>query len=92
MSATAGSGCFASELVMPRRSHSQAASSRWFAAERSAAIAAQEARAAGVAWTFAPMVDVARDPRWGRMSEGAGEDVYLGSKIAVARVRGFPRS
>jgi beta-glucosidase len=57
--------------------------------ERSAAIAAAEARAAGVHWTFAPMVDIARDPRWGRIIEGAGEDVFLGSRIAAARVRGF---
>lgn len=59
------------------------------AAEASAAIAAAEARSAGVAWTFAPMVDVARDPRWGRVMEGAGEDTFLGSKMAAARVRGF---
>ncbi|MGI8639183.1 MAG: glycoside hydrolase family 3 N-terminal domain-containing protein [Pyrinomonadaceae bacterium] len=57
--------------------------------EKSAAIAAAEARAAGVHWTFAPMVDIARDPRWGRIIEGAGEDTYLGSQIAFARVRGF---
>ena len=57
--------------------------------ERSAAIAAAEARAAGVHWTFAPMVDISRDPRWGRIIEGAGEDTFLGSKIAFARVRGF---
>ncbi|HEX8284625.1 MAG TPA: beta-glucosidase BglX [Pyrinomonadaceae bacterium] len=59
------------------------------AAERSAYVAAAEARAAGVAWTFAPMVDVARDARWGRIAEGAGEDTYLGSAFARARVRGF---
>lgn len=59
------------------------------AAERSAAIAAREARAAGVHWTFAPMVDVTRDPRWGRIVEGAGEDVFLGSVFSAARVRGF---
>jgi beta-glucosidase len=59
------------------------------AAERSARIAAQEASAEGVMWTFAPMVDIARDPRWGRIVEGAGEDTYLGSMIAAARVRGF---
>jgi beta-glucosidase len=59
------------------------------AMERSAHIAAMESRAAGVAWTFAPMVDIARDPRWGRIVEGAGEDTYLGSLIAAARVRGF---
>lgn len=52
-------------------------------------IAAREARASGVHWTFAPMIDVARDPRWGRISEGAGEDPYLGSVMAAARVRGF---
>jgi beta-glucosidase len=57
--------------------------------ERSAAIAAAEARAAGVHWTFAPMVDIARDPRWGRIIEGAGEDTYFGSLVAAARVRGF---
>jgi beta-glucosidase len=57
--------------------------------ERSAAIAAAESRAAGVHWTFAPMVDIARDPRWGRIIEGAGEDTFLGSQIAFARVRGF---
>jgi beta-glucosidase len=59
------------------------------AAERSAAIAADEARAAGVHWTFAPMLDIARDPRWGRIVEGAGEDPYLGAVIGRARVRGF---
>ncbi|MGV6818892.1 MAG: beta-glucosidase BglX [Parvularcula sp.] len=59
------------------------------AIEKSARIAAIEASAEGVHWTFAPMVDVARDPRWGRVSEGAGEDVYLGSRIAEARVHGF---
>ena len=59
------------------------------AAERSASIAAAEARAAGVHWTFAPMVDVTRDPRWGRIVEGAGEDSYLGSVFSAARVRGF---
>ena len=57
--------------------------------EKSSAIAAAESRAAGVHWTFAPMVDIARDPRWGRVMEGAGEDTYLGSQIAFARVRGF---
>lgn len=59
------------------------------AIERSARIAAIEASAAGINWTFAPMVDVGRDPRWGRVMEGAGEDPYLGSEIARARVRGF---
>ncbi|GGY37872.1 beta-glucosidase BglX [Parvularcula lutaonensis] len=57
--------------------------------ELSARIAAREAAAQGLNWTFAPMVDISRDPRWGRVMEGAGEDPYLGSKIAVARVRGF---
>src|SRR5436305_4387516 len=58
-------------------------------AERSAHVAAAEARAAGVNWTFAPMVDIARDARWGRITEGAGEDTYLGVAFARARVRGF---
>lgn len=56
---------------------------------RSAAIAADEASASGIAWTFAPMVDISRDPRWGRVMEGAGEDPYLGSLVAKARVEGF---
>ncbi len=55
----------------------------------SARIAATEASASGIHWTFAPMVDITRDPRWGRVMEGAGEDTYLGSKIAFARVKGF---
>lgn len=59
------------------------------AMELSARISATEAAASGVHWTFAPMVDVARDPRWGRVMEGAGEDTFLGSHIATARVRGF---
>jgi beta-glucosidase len=59
------------------------------AIERSAQVAATEAAAEGINWTFAPMVDVSRDARWGRVMEGAGEDTYLGSKIAVARVNGF---
>jgi len=59
------------------------------AVERSARIAATEAAAAGIHWTFAPMVDIARDPRWGRIVEGSGEDPYLGSIMAAARVRGF---
>jgi len=58
-------------------------------AERSSSIAAKEAYAAGLRWTFAPMVDIARDPRWGRITEGAGEDPFLGSAFARARVRGF---
>jgi len=62
------------------------------AVERAAGIAAAEARAAGVHWTFAPMVDIARDPRWGRIAEGSGEDPYLGSLMARARVRGFQGS
>ena len=59
------------------------------AMELSARIAATEAAASGIHWTFAPMVDISRDPRWGRVMEGAGEDTYLGSKIAFARVKGF---
>ena len=59
------------------------------AIKKSAAIAAEEAAAVGLNWTFAPMVDISRDARWGRVMEGAGEDPYLGSKIAVARVQGF---
>ena len=58
-------------------------------AERSAGIAASEAYNSGVRWTLAPMVDIARDPRWGRITEGAGEDPYLGAAFARARVRGF---
>ncbi len=57
--------------------------------EQSERIAAKEASAAGMKWVFAPMVDVARDPRWGRMVEGAGEDPYLGGIVGAARVRGF---
>lgn len=57
--------------------------------KRTAAIAAREAASDGIHWTFAPMVDIARDARWGRVMEGAGEDVYLGSVIAKARVEGF---
>ena len=57
--------------------------------EREQAIAAREARASGINWTFAPMVDIARDARWGRMVEGAGEDPYLGMAIAKAQVLGF---
>ena len=57
--------------------------------ERTARIAAEEATASGVAWNFAPMIDISRDPRWGRVMEGAGEDVYLGTLVARARVRGF---
>lgn len=57
--------------------------------EQAEHIAAVETAASGVNWTFAPMVDVSRDPRWGRVVEGAGEDAYLGSRIAEARVRGF---
>ena len=59
------------------------------AIEKSERIAATEASASGINWTFAPMVDIARDPRWGRVMEGAGEDPYLGSLIATARVKGF---
>ncbi len=57
--------------------------------KRSAQIAAQEASADGINWTFSPMVDIARDPRWGRVSEGSGEDPYLGSQIAKAMVKGY---
>lgn len=57
--------------------------------ERSARIAAQEASADGINWTFSPMVDISRDPRWGRISEGSGEDPFLGSEIAKAMVRGY---
>jgi beta-glucosidase len=57
--------------------------------EKSARIAAQEASADGICWTFSPMVDIARDPRWGRIAEGSGEDVYLGSQIAKAMVKGY---
>ncbi len=59
------------------------------AIEKSARIAATEASAVGLNWTFAPMVDISRDPRWGRVMEGAGEDTYLGAQIAKARVKGF---
>ncbi|WP_452222696.1 beta-glucosidase BglX [Lacinutrix chionoecetis] len=59
------------------------------AIKKSAEMAALEASAAGINWTFAPMVDVSRDARWGRVMEGAGEDTYLNSKIAAARVKGF---
>ena len=61
-------------------------------AERSTGIAAQETYASGLRWTFAPMLDIARDPRWGRITEGAGEDPFLGAAFARARVRGFQGS
>jgi len=57
--------------------------------QKSASMAAREAAASGINWTFAPMVDISRDARWGRVMEGGGEDPYLGSKIAVARINGF---
>ncbi|MEO7394956.1 MAG: glycoside hydrolase family 3 N-terminal domain-containing protein, partial [Chitinophagaceae bacterium] len=57
--------------------------------ERSAKIAASEASADGINWTFSPMVDISRDPRWGRVSEGNGEDAFLSSQCAVAMVRGY---
>jgi len=57
--------------------------------EQASRIAAREASASGVRWTFSPMVDIARDPRWGRMAEGAGEDPFLGSAMAAAYVRGY---
>lgn len=68
-----------------------AESSSWDleAIERAARVAAIESSAAGLHWTFAPMVDISRDPRWGRIMEGAGEDPYLGALISAARVRGF---
>ena len=59
------------------------------AIEKSARVSAAEAAASGINWTFAPMCDISVEPRWGRVSEGAGEDPYLGSKIAAARVHGF---
>jgi beta-glucosidase len=59
------------------------------AIRKSSEVAAAEAAASGINWTFAPMVDISRDARWGRVMEGAGEDPYLGSKIAYARVKGF---
>ncbi len=67
----------------------EAASWDLVAIEKSARVAAIEASAVGINWTFAPMVDISRDARWGRVMEGAGEDPYLGSKIGVARVKGF---
>ena len=67
----------------------EAASWDLAAIERSARAAAREATADGINWTFAPMVDISREPRWGRVMEGAGEDPYLGARIAEARVRGF---
>ena len=60
--------------------------------ERAQTVAAREARAVGIRWTFAPMVDIARDPRWGRIVEGAGEDPYLGARMSAAQVRGFQGS
>lgn len=67
----------------------EAASWNLEAIKRSAKIAAEEASAAGINWTFAPMVDISRDARWGRVMEGAGEDPFLGSQIAKARINGF---
>ncbi|WP_426486479.1 glycoside hydrolase family 3 N-terminal domain-containing protein [Flavobacterium sp. 2] len=67
----------------------EAASWDLAAIELAARVAATEAAASGIHWTFAPMVDIGRDPRWGRVMEGAGEDTYLGTKIAYARVKGF---
>lgn len=67
----------------------EAASWDMEAIRKSAEIAAEEASSVGLNWTFAPMVDISRDARWGRVMEGAGEDTYLGSKIATARVKGF---
>lgn len=59
------------------------------AIEKGARVAAIEAAASGINWTFAPMCDISVEPRWGRVSEGAGEDPFLGAKVAAARVRGF---
>ena len=59
---------------------------------RAQSVAAMEARSVGIDWAFAPMLDIARDPRWGRIVEGAGEDPYLGSAMAAAQVRGFQGS
>lgn len=67
----------------------EAASWDLAAIELSARVAARESASSGIHWTFAPMVDISRDPRWGRIMEGAGEDTYLGSAIAYARVKGF---
>ena len=67
----------------------EAASWDLAAIEKSARISAIEASAAGINWTFAPMVDISRDARWGRVMEGAGEDTYLGTKIGLARIKGF---
>lgn len=67
----------------------EAASWDMVAIEKSARISAIEASASGIHWTFGPMVDICRDPRWGRIMEGAGEDPYLGSQVATARVNGF---
>jgi len=67
----------------------EAASWDMAAIQKAARIAAIEAAGSGLHWTFAPMVDIARDPRWGRVTEGAGEDPFLGSRIAEARVHGF---
>src|SRR5262249_52301583 len=68
-----------------------AQASSWdpLAVESAARVSAAEASAAGIRWAFAPMVDIARDPRWGRIAEGSGEDPYLGSQMARARVRGL---
>jgi len=62
------------------------------AAEATARAAGQEAAAFGINWTYAPIVDIARDPRWGRIAEGSGEDPYIGSLMAAARVRGFQQN
>ena len=70
----------------------EAASWDMEAIRKSAAVAAREARAGGIQLTYAPMVDVSRDPRWGRIIEAAGEDPYLGAMVAEARVRGFQES
>lgn len=60
--------------------------------EQSAAVAAKEASASGLNWTFAPMIDISRDARWGRVMEGGGEDAYLSTQIGVARIKGYQGS
>ncbi|RZJ70502.1 beta-glucosidase BglX [Flavobacterium sp.] len=70
----------------------EAASFDLDAIRKSAAVAADEASAAGINWTFAPMIDISRDARWGRVMEGAGEDPFYGAKVAQARVKGFQGS
>ena len=86
---------FAMDVVHGYRTIFPGAARRWRrpgrrrAQERAARVAAEEATSAGLHWTFAPMIDIARDPRWGRIVEGAGEDPYLGARMAVAQVNGY---